>query len=253
MSESSPTSDLTHPSKSDFDRFTYTAFPPEKYQRFLDTYVAPYGEDFERCLDLGCGSGGLVERMQYLYSCRFVGVDVSQASIEACRERRSLPHDRARFLQKDLFSRSGGETTGGEFDLVVSYSVLHFVRSDTPSKLRRIHELTRPGALVAVNALARIAWNRAMFGLVRGLIRTGAWGLAVRGLAPIVGPSFPRAFMEELGRMTYLKHLRFRDFLDLSYFNSSEFRECFELLRLDVVPQDSFFTGRKARFTLRRL
>jgi SAM-dependent methyltransferase len=252
VNDLSNASDQPHPSKGDFDRFTYTAFPPEKYQRFLDTYVVPYGETFVRCLDLGCGSGGLIDRMQHLYGCRFVGVDVSRASIEACRKRDSLPHDRAAFLHEDLFSGQETRAAGNDFDLVVSYSVLHFVRGATPEKLRRIQELTRPGALIAIDVLARITWNRAMFGLVRGLIRTGVWGIAVRGLAPVIGPSFPKAFIEELGRMTYLRNLRYGDFFDLSYFDSPEFRECFEMLRLDVVPQDSFFTGRKARFTLRR-
>jgi hypothetical protein len=121
--------------------------------------------------------------------------------------------------------------------------VLHLVNGDTPSKLRLLADLTRPGAVVAVDALARVPWNRFMFGVVKVLIATGLWGAALRVLGPFVGPSFP---------MTYLRHLRYADFLDLEYLRSETFGRDFELLKLDLVPQDSFLTGRKARLALRR-
>lgn len=238
--------------REDFDRFTYSSFPEAKYEAFLERYVVPFGGSFERCLDLGCGSGGLVDRLQHLSAGEMVGVDISSASIEACRARPSIPVERARFFQSDLLELDQHPELHGSFDLVVSYSVLHFVPAGTGAKLRLLHALTRPGALVALDALARIPWNGAMFGLVKTLIRTGVWSTAVRALAPVVGPSFPPEFMEELGRMTYLKHLRYADFFDLRALETPVFRERFELLRLDVVPQDGFFTGRKARLALRR-
>jgi hypothetical protein len=131
--------------------------------------------------------------------------------------------------------------------------VLHLVPGDTPAKMRLLADLTRPGALLAVDALARVPWNRFMFGIVKALIATGLWGAALRVLGPVVGPSFPKAFLEELSRMTYLRHLRYADFLDLEYLRSEPFRRDFEVLRMDVLPQDGFFTGRKARLSLRRL
>lgn len=238
--------------REDFDRFTYSAFPRAKYDRFLESYVVPFASSFERCLDLGCGSGGLLERLQHLSPGALVGVDISKASIEACRARTALPLERTTLLQADLLELARREQMLGSFDLVVSYSVLHFVRGSTARKLGLLRALTRPGAIVAIDALARIPWNGAMFSLVKALIRTGLFATALRVLAPVVGPSFPPEFLEELGRMTYLKHLRYRDFFDLGALETSSFRESFELLRLDVVPQDGFFTGRKARLTLRR-
>ena len=91
-----------------------------------------------------------------------------------------------------------------------------------------------------------------MFGVVRWLIRLGLFGRALKLLGPFVGPSFPKAFLEELGRMSYLRHLRYADFIDPGYLRSREFQEAFELLRLDLVRQDAFFTGRKLRLALRR-
>jgi SAM-dependent methyltransferase len=239
--------------REDFDRYTYSAFPEAKYDAFLDRYVTPFGQAFERCLDLGCGSGGLMERLQQRTGAQLVGVDISEASIEAARARPSLAGGRSRFQRSDVLELEQSPELLESFDLIVSYSVLHFVPGDTPAKLRLLRSLLRPSGLVAVDALARVPWNRAMFGLVRLLIRTGLWGVAVRGLAPLIGPSFPPAFMEELGRMSYLRHLRYRDFFDVRALATPLFRESFELLRLEVVPQDGFFTGRKARLTLRRL
>jgi SAM-dependent methyltransferase len=236
-----------------FQEYTYTAFPAALYRRFLDTYVAPFAPGFREALDLGCGSGGLLEELRRLEpGARLTGVDVSAACIEACRERASLAGEGVSLLQCDALELAGRDELRDRFDVLVSYSVLHLVPGDTPGKLRLLAQLTRPGAVVAVDALARIPWNRFMFGLVRLLIATGLWGVALRLLGPVVGPSFPKAFLEELAGMKYLRHLRYADFLDLAQLRSEGFRRDFELLRLDVVPQDGFLTGRKARLALRR-
>jgi len=239
--------------RQDFDRYSYSAFPDARYDSFLDRYVAPFGESFERCLDLGCGTGGMMERLRRRSGAELVGVDISEAGIAAARRRPSLAEGRSRFLRSDVLDLASHPELAESFDLIVSYSVLHFVPGDTPAKLRLLRSLLRPRGLVAVDALARVPWNRAMFGFVKLLIRTGLWGFAVRALAPLIGPSFPPAFMEELGRMTYLRHLRYGDFFDVRALHAPASREGFELLRLDLVPQDGFFTGRKARFALRRL
>jgi len=233
-----------------FDRYTYTAFPPRLYRRFIETYVAPYGQTFRRCVDLGCGSGGLIEELREVVRGPILGVDTSSASIESCRKRSSLAQGGIEFLQADILALP--RSFENEFDLVVSYSVFHLLPADTEEKFRLLHRLSKPGAILAVDALARIPWNRFMFGLVRGLVRTGLWRLALKVLGPIIGPSFPKAFLEELSRMPYLRDLRYANFIDLRYFDSEEFSRGFELLRFDLVPQDSFFTGRKARFALRR-
>jgi SAM-dependent methyltransferase len=236
-----------------FQSYTYTAFPQALYRRFVETYLARFGASFREGLDLGCGSGGLLEELHRLDSqASLWGVDVSLACIEACRARPSLRSHRVRLLQADALDLGRLPEMQGRFDLLASYSVLHLVPGDTPTKMRLLADLTSPGALLAVDALARIPWNRWMFGLVKLLIATGLWGVALRVLGPAVGPSFPPAFLEELGRMTYLRHLRYADFLDLEYLDSEAFRRDFEVLRLDVVPQDGFLTGRKARLSLRR-
>jgi SAM-dependent methyltransferase len=241
-------------SGADFQTYTYSAFPQALYRRFVETYLTPYCSGFREALDLGCGSGGLLEELQGLDAAgSLLGVDVSAACIEACRARHTLRGGRVTFLQADARDLARRPEMQARFDLLASYSVLHLVPGDTPAKMRLLADLTRPGALLAVDALARVPWNRFMFGIVKALIATGLWGAALRVLGPVVGPSFPKAFLEELSRMTYLRHLRYADFLDLEYLRSEPFRRDFEVLRMDVLPQDGFFTGRKARLSLRRL
>jgi SAM-dependent methyltransferase len=238
---------------AEFQSYTYSAFPQALYRRFVETYVAPFGSGFRDALDLGCGSGGLLEELLRLDADgALLGVDVSAACIAACRAREALRSPRVALLQSDALDLQARPGMRQRFDLLASYSVLHLVPGDTPTKMRLLADLTRPGALLALDALARVPWNRFMFGVVRLLIATGLWGVALRGLGPLVGPRFPKAFIEELSRMTYLRHLRYADFLDLDHLQSDAFRRDFDLLRMDVVPQDSFFTGRKARLTLRR-
>jgi SAM-dependent methyltransferase len=235
-----------------FDGYTYSSFPPALYRRFLETYVVPYGTRFRACLDLGCGSGGLIEELARWHDGEVVGVDVSRACIEACRARGVLARPGITFRQADAAALAAEADLRGRFDLVLSYSVLHLMPGDTPSKLRILAALTAPGGLVAVDALARVPWNRAMFGFVKLLMRTGLWRTALLALRPLIGPSFPKAFIEDLSRMSYLRDLRYGDFVDLRCLVSPDFSRDFELVRLEVVPQDGFFTGRKARFTLRR-
>ncbi|MCU0242927.1 MAG: hypothetical protein MUF51_10950, partial [Vicinamibacteria bacterium] len=102
------------------------------------------------------------------------------------------------------------------------------------------------------DALARKHWNRAMFGLVGLLMRLGIWRLSLRLLHPIIGPSFPKAFIEELGRMEYLRDLRYDNFVDLAHLERWAAAEGFEILIREIVPQDGFFTGRKLRLAMRR-
>src|SRR5262245_32580768 len=217
---------------ADFQAYTYSAFPQALYRRFVATYLAPYCAGFREGLDLGCGSGGLLEELLGLDAKgALTGVDVSAACIEACRARATLAGGRVSLLQGDAATLAERPGMWGRFDLLASYSVLHFVPGDTPGKMRLLAELTRPGAVLAVDTLARVPWNRFMFGIGRLLIVTGLWGTALRLLGPLVGPSFPKAFLEELSRMTYLRHLRYADFLDLAYLESPDFARDFELLR----------------------
>lgn len=244
---------MTSRSIEDFASFSYSAFPQALYRRFVDLYVRPYAASVGHCLDLGCGSGGLIQELAPLYACRFVGVDLSPASMEACRSRLSgLPPDRVQLVLEDAATFARRPERSAAFDLLVSYSVLHFLPGETSEKFQLLAGLTRPGAILAVDALARVPWNRVMFGVVRLLVRLELFPLALRLLGPLVGPSFPKAFLEELGQMKYLRHLRYADFIDVAFFRCPEFQSSFELLRLDLVPQDGLLTGRKLRLALRR-
>src|SRR5439155_497682 len=134
----------------------------------------------------------------------------------------------------------------------VSYSALHLVPSTTREKFDLLKYLTRPAAILAIDAVPNISWNMMLFSLIRLLFQTGVGGVAVRLLGPIVAPNMPKNYIQDLSKINYMKTLRLGDFLDIAYLRSNHFNESFEVLRWDIVAQDGFFTGRKLRMTLKR-
>ncbi|MBI3548157.1 MAG: class I SAM-dependent methyltransferase [Elusimicrobia bacterium] len=233
---------------------TYRTFPPELYEKFLRTYVTPFSPDgTPDVIDLGCGSGGMLEQLLGLYpKSSVIGVDISPQAIDACRQRPALHDGRARLVQEDMMGLVLRPDYKGRFGLVTSYSVLHIVPGPTPPKFHLLRYLTRPGAIVAVDALPRVPWNAFLFVVLKILFRLRIATLAIRVLGPFVAPNMPKDYIKELSRLDYMKFFRVSDFLDLGYLETEEFRAAFELLRFDIKPQDGFFTGRKARFVLRR-
>src|SRR6266446_10325155 len=69
---------------------TYSSFPTKLYERFVNLYVQPFTKPFQNGIDLGCGSGGLVGVLDEQFGCNLLGVDVSELSIERCRQNPDL-------------------------------------------------------------------------------------------------------------------------------------------------------------------
>jgi SAM-dependent methyltransferase len=91
----------------------------ERRARFLTEAAGLRSE--VRCLELGCGTGVFTERL-VATGCELVAVDVSEASVERCRERVG---DRAEVVVGNVESGAGLE--GRAFDAIVGVSVLHHV------------------------------------------------------------------------------------------------------------------------------
>jgi len=233
---------------------TYSAFPVEMYRDFINTYVVPYGNGFKDSIDLGCGTAGLIRQIDRLYSCNILGVDISKISIDHCIGDPDLQKPNIEFIQDaimHLLQRT--DFKGRQFDLIVSYSVFHMLNIDTASMFEFLKRISKPGAIIAIDALPCIRWNSFFFSVVKLFFQLKIGGIAVRLIGPLVLPNRSRTYINELSKLDYMKYFRPSNFIDLSYFDSSDFRASFELLRLDIVRQDTFFTGRKARFTLKRL
>lgn len=232
---------------------TYSNYPQEFYHDFIQTYVAPYGKGFKECIDLGCGSGGLLREAIEHYKCNAIGVDVSEKSINRCLEDKSLQKPNVQFIREDIMALGNKKEFKERFDLIISHSVLHIPKGDTPTKFKLLKEISKPNAIIFIDATPRTLWNAVLYATGGFLYRLKVMGLVYKFLGPILLPHRPKAYLKELGKADYMKYYKSANYIDLSYFNSEEFRSSFELLRLDVVPQDTIFTGRKARFTVRRL
>jgi SAM-dependent methyltransferase len=231
---------------------TYSSFPRRLYERFVNLYVKPFARPFENCIDLGCGSGGLLEVMGEQYTGNYLGIDISDLSIDRCRQNAKLQKPNVEFMRQDIKALADMPELHHRFDLLISYSALHLVPATTQEKFELLIKLTKPGALLAIDAAPRIAWNLMLFGTIKFLFQIRVGSPAVRLFGPIVAPNMPANYIRDLSKLNYMRILRLHDFLDMSYFRSDHFRQSFELLRWDIVPQDGRLTGRKLRMALRR-
>lgn len=116
-----------------------------------------------RVLELGCGTGEFTKRLVDS-GCELTAVDISEASVERCRERLG---DAADVIVGNIET---GDGIGGEFDAIVGVSVLHHV--DVDLTLRNVFPRLRPGGRFAFsepNILNPQVWAERRFGVLRRL------------------------------------------------------------------------------------
>ncbi len=93
----------------------------------------------ERLLDVGCGDGHVTaELARRLPHGSVLGIDPSPGMVDAARQR-ATDDDRLRFEAGDVLAMN----FVAEFDVVVSFNVLHWV-ADQGAALARIHAALRP-------------------------------------------------------------------------------------------------------------
>ncbi len=232
---------------------TYSNFPPEIHENFIKTYALPYREKFNECVDLGCGAGGLTKELLKHRPCRVVGIDISDLSINLCLADPYLKRNDALFLLDDVMNLADKKDFQSRFDLLMSYSVFHIVPGNTTSKFKLLKNISKPEAIIAIDSIPKITWNKVFYFFVRNAFKWGIGGAAIRLIGPWALPHRSKSYIEELSQLDYMKDFSSSNFIDLSYFKSEEFKSSFKLLRLDIVPQDTFFTARRVRFAVERL
>ena len=116
------------------------------YRVFVDDYVRPQTGD--RVLDIGCGTA---EILSYLPVVDYVGVDVSEAYVEAARKR--YP-DGTRFIAQNVQSTDVDLVGSASFDLVIAIGVIHHLPDDAAHDLFRLAAtaLKPSGRFVALDA-----------------------------------------------------------------------------------------------------
>jgi putative AdoMet-dependent methyltransferase len=114
--------------------------PLTGYATSLDTAFEMSGENHDKVLDIGIGTGGFASRF-YQRGSRIVGVDISANMLEQCRER---------YPEFDL--HQGAFTplpfAGNSFDAVISSFCFHEVAPEERSAaLREVFRVVKPGGL----------------------------------------------------------------------------------------------------------
>jgi ubiquinone/menaquinone biosynthesis C-methylase UbiE len=125
--------------------------PSEVYDRFVGRYSPGLAREMceaagvrpgQRALDVGCGSGALIERLaSILGPANVAGIDPSEPFVDAARDR--VPG--ARF---EVGSAESLPFEDREFDVTLSQLVVNFL-SDPEQGLREMTRVTRPGGVVA--------------------------------------------------------------------------------------------------------
>jgi len=152
-------------------RQTCTA-PAERSDRMRDIVVAEAPRGAIRVLDLGCGTGSLVERLaDALPDASILGIDLSFANIDAARRGARRDAERVRFEVADYLALDAGP-----FDVIVSDGVLHLIAGDTAALVAKLARDLGSGGVFVCDMPYACAYNTA-FALVRRVLRTirGAW------------------------------------------------------------------------------
>jgi SAM-dependent methyltransferase len=120
-------------------------------RRLLERYARAGANGYRpRLLEIGCGSGALLQDLQEQNSV--YGMDVADAALKICRER-------------GLNCVSMGDVTAlpygdGAFDTVVAIDVLEHI-DDELAAMREIHRVMKPGGTLVVTVPAfRMLWSR---------------------------------------------------------------------------------------------
>jgi trans-aconitate 2-methyltransferase len=120
---------------NDWDPAQYRKFAEERAQPFWDLVdlIETPARGFGRCVDLGCGTGELTAQVtERLGIEEMVGVDSSDAMLNAAREMIGCGDHRLRFARGDVGKWSGR----GDHDLVIANASLQWV-PDHPEVLAR--------------------------------------------------------------------------------------------------------------------
>lgn len=128
------------PQKKVIDKKNFT------YRNLL-LLLEKYSRGVKSCLDIGCGSGA-VSLFMASQGKRVLGIDISESSVNACREgaRKLGLKDIALFDSMD-FPKEKPDT---KFDMVICSEVLEHIRDDKRA-LEEIHRLLNPGGLLVIS------------------------------------------------------------------------------------------------------
>lgn len=111
-----------------------------------------------RVLEVGCGIGTDAEQF-VRHGAEYVGIDISDASLQICRDRFKVMDLHGEFYNVNLLDKDRMDL--GDFDLVYSYGVIHHSPS-IDHHVSVIHDLVRPDGEFRFMVYAKNSWKYAM-------------------------------------------------------------------------------------------
>jgi len=152
----------------------------------------------EHILDIGCGDGKVTARISArIPNGSVLGIDSSSEMIDFARNKfPSSKYPNLRFELADALSLSYDQ----EFDLVVSFACLHWVK-DHLSVLRGIKRSLKPGGIMVIQCGGRGAEDD-IFALAREVIRGDKWSKYFQGYSNphgVYGTEEYHAWLKEAG------------------------------------------------------
>jgi ubiquinone/menaquinone biosynthesis C-methylase UbiE len=151
----------------------------------------------ERVLEVGVGLG--TDFVQFVRAgAEATGVDLTEASVEAVRERLALEGLGAELRVADAESLPFGD---GEFDLVYSWGVIHHT-PDTERALAEIRRVLRPGGEARIMLYSRRSWVALgvwlRYGVLRGRPHKSPTALLADWMESPGTKAYTQAELEEL-------------------------------------------------------
>lgn len=115
-----------------------------------------------RVLEIGCGIGTDAEQF-VRHGAEYTGIDISDASLNICRDRFQTLGLRGDFRNINLLDPVDDIAIQnlGEFDLVYSYGVIHH-SPNIDQHIQKIHQLVTPGGEFRFMVYAKNSWKYAM-------------------------------------------------------------------------------------------
>jgi len=157
---------------SDAEMGTREFFERVEAHRYAKEWHIPKAANFAaarglRVLEIGCGLG--TDGAQFaLAGANYIGVDLTEASVELARKKFQLSGLRGEFRVADAENLDFADDS---FDLVYSHGVLHHT-PDTKQSVREIHRVLKPGGRAIVMLYHRGSYNYRIG--IRVLRRAGA-------------------------------------------------------------------------------
>jgi trans-aconitate 2-methyltransferase len=129
---------------------------------------------FAKCLDVGCGNGGLLHHLMQAKLIRTgVGVDLSNPSILVARELNRNCSE-LQFEQRDITQPGNDEL--GKFDLVVSESVFHMIDVSDEELASKLATVVESNGYLIFTMPAQCLHNALLFNFRRALrMARGKW------------------------------------------------------------------------------